>query len=295
MQAINSSGANVQATVVNVGGSANPDYRLSVQSSQYAPDTIQLNDGTNDLLSTLSTGSYVTYQVNGQPATPVNSTTRNLSISTGLTAQVLTAGTTTITVGQDSSNVSSALSSLASAYNNAVDELTKNRGQNGGALAGNGLVSELTSALNSIGSYVSGSSGAVSSLTNVGLSFDTTGHLVFDQPTFDSAASTSITDVMSFLGTETGGGFIQSTYTTLTSLTDSTTGVITEAGNSIGTSITNLTTQISAKQDQVTQLQSSLTLQMEQADAAISTLQGQVTEITNLFTAMTQAQKNITG
>jgi flagellar hook-associated protein 2 len=38
--AINASGANVQATVVNVGGSATPNYELSVQGTQLAATTI---------------------------------------------------------------------------------------------------------------------------------------------------------------------------------------------------------------------------------------------------------------
>src|SRR5581483_6560272 len=74
-QAINSSSANLQASIINIGSSSSPDYRLSVQSLNYAPDSIQLNDGTNNLLNTLSTGTNVTYQVNGQPNTPISSNT----------------------------------------------------------------------------------------------------------------------------------------------------------------------------------------------------------------------------
>jgi flagellar hook-associated protein 2 len=295
VHALNSSGANIQATVVNVGGSASPDYRLSIQSTQYAPDTIQLSDGTNNLLTSLSTGSYVQYQVNGQPSVPVNSTSRTLSISTGLTANVLQTGTANITVSANTSNISNALSNLATAYNAAVDELTKNRGQSGGALTGNSLISQLQDALNAIGAYSSTSAGGVNSLSDLGLTFDQNGHLQFNQATFDAAESSSPDQVTSFLGSETGGGFIQSAYSTLTSLTDGTTGAITVAGNNIGTTVSNLTTQISDKQTEVTQLQTNLTAQMAQADSAISSLQGQLSEITDLFAAETQAERNITG
>jgi flagellar hook-associated protein 2 len=292
---INSSGADVQATVVNVGGSASPDYRLSVQSTQYAPDTIQLNAGSTNLLTTLSTGAYVTYQVNGQPSIPVNSTSRSLSISTGLTADVTAIGTANITVAQTSSGVTTALASLVTAYNSAAGDLTKNRGQNGGALVGSSLIGQLQSSLNSIAAYTNGSGGAVSSLADIGLTFSTSGQLQFDQSTFDAVDSTSPTLVNAFLGSETGGGFTQSAYSTLTSLTDDSTGSITLAGNSVGTTITNLTTQISNKQTQVIQLQSTLTAQMESADAAIASLQGQVSEVTDLFSAELQQQRNATG
>jgi flagellar hook-associated protein 2 len=290
--AINASGANVQATVVNVGGSTSPNYELSVQSTNYAPDTIQLNDGSQNLLTTLSTGSYVTYTVNGQPTTPINSSTRNLSISTGLTVDALQTGSFNVTVAAGTSSLSTALTSFATAYNAAVDELTKNRGQNGGALAGQSIVSELSSALQSLGGYVTSTSGTVNSLSDLGLTFDDNGHLNFDASTLSAA---SLTDVNTFLGSETTGGFLETAYNTLTALTDSTTGSISLASQAIGSSVTSLTSQISTKQDQVTQLQNSLTQQMAEADATISALESQVTEITNLFLAETQASKNLNG
>src|SRR4030095_9884856 len=72
-QAINNSGAGVQASVVNLGSSGTPDYRLSVQSVGLKEEAIQLNDGAQDLLSTLSHGSPATYRINGQPTTPIES------------------------------------------------------------------------------------------------------------------------------------------------------------------------------------------------------------------------------
>src|SRR5579884_4228856 len=49
--AINASGAGVQATVINIGGASQPVYRLALQSTSLGPVSIQLNDGTNDLLN----------------------------------------------------------------------------------------------------------------------------------------------------------------------------------------------------------------------------------------------------
>jgi len=295
VSAINGSGANVQATVVNVGGSTSPNYELSIQGAQYAPTTIQLNDGSQDLLSSLSTGSYVTYQVNGQPSTPATSTSRSLAISTGLTVAALATGTANVTVAQNATGVSNALSSLVTSYNAAVDELTKNRGQNGGALAGDSTVQALSNALHSVATYTN-LSGSVNALTDIGLTFDQNGHLQFDSTKFSSTANSSTTGLMSFLGSASGKtGFLGAASQALTSTTDPTTGLITMATNSIGKSITNLTAEISADQDRVTQLQTSLTAQMAAADSAIASLQSQQTQITNLFLAETQASKNITG
>lgn len=57
VDAINAqSGANVQASKVNVGTTAVPDYRLSVVSSVAGAVSIQLNDGSMDLLAEQSHG-----------------------------------------------------------------------------------------------------------------------------------------------------------------------------------------------------------------------------------------------
>ena len=72
-QAINTSGAGVSATVINLGSPSAPSYTLSLQSAALGNIPIQLNDGTQDLLTTLSTGTQAQYQVNGQPSTPISS------------------------------------------------------------------------------------------------------------------------------------------------------------------------------------------------------------------------------
>ena len=281
-QAINASNANVQATVVNVGNATSPDYRLSIQSSEYAPDSIQLSDGTQSLLSTLTTGSYVEYQVNGQPATPIESTSRNVTISPGLSLNLVAAGSANITVTQNATGAANALSSFAAAYNTVVDELVKSRGQNGGALAGESIVYDLQNSLNTLASYT-GSSGSLSSLSDLGLTFDQNGHLQFDQSVFNQLGTT---DVLNFLGSESSGGFLQSAENILTAVTDPTTGLLTQSTQSMANEISSLGNQIQADQDKVNLLQQSLTAQMSQADATISSLEQQVSYFTDLFSTM---------
>jgi flagellar hook-associated protein 2 len=293
-KAINASGSGVQATIVNVGGSA-PDYRLSLQGAHYAPTSIQLNDGTQDLLNTLATGDYVSYQVNGADTTATGDS-RTFSISPGVTIEALTTGTANIGVTQNVAGIQNALSSFVTAFNSAVDELQKNRGQNGGALAGQSVVSQLSDALRSLAGYTPDSgSPAIQSIADLGLTFDQTGHLQFDSSVYSAAAASSLPDVLNFLGSESGGGFLQATHTILTGITDSTTGVVASDISTTGASVTNLTKQISSKQDSVTQMQTALIQQMSRADAAISAMEQQLTQITNLFAAMQQASKSITG
>jgi flagellar capping protein FliD len=198
-------------------------------------------------------------------------------------------------VSQNSNGVQNALSSLVTAYNAAVDELTKNRGQNGGALAGNSVVQQLSNTLHSMTNYVSSSSGSIQTATDIGLSFDQNGHLQFDPTALNNASGTALADALNFLGTSTGTGFVAAATTALNAVTDPTSGLITTNINSLGTSITNITNKISSEEDQVTQLQTNLTAQMSAADAAVAALQQQVTQITNLFAAQMQASKDITG
>jgi len=293
-KAINASGAGVQATIVNVGGST-PDYRLSLQGTHYAPTTIQLNDGSQDLLNTLATGSYVSYQVNGADTTAA-SDSRTFSISPGVTVHALTTGATTIGVAQDVAAIRNAVGSFVNAFNSAVDELQRNRGQNGGALAGQSIVSALSGALRNLAGYTPASgSPDIQSIADLGLTFDQEGHLQFDSSAFSDAAGSSLSNVLNFLGSESGGGFLQATHAVLTGITDATNGLVANDITATGASVTSLTKKISAKQDTVTQMQTNLIQQMSRADAAIAALEQQVTQITNLFAAMQQASKSITG
>ena len=100
--AINSSGANVTATIVNLGSPSAPDYKLSLQSTKLGNITIQLNDGTQDLLGTLSAGSEAQYQINGNPATPISSDSSTVTIAPGVTVDLLGSGDSTVVVSQSS-------------------------------------------------------------------------------------------------------------------------------------------------------------------------------------------------
>ncbi len=293
-EAINSSSANVQASVVNVGSSSSPDYRLSVQSLSYAPDTVQLNDGTSNLLNTLSTGSNVSYQINGQPSTPIASSSRSVVVSPGLSVQLLQAGMTQVTVAQSASNMASALSSFAGAYNSIVAELNKNRGQNGGALTGNSIIYELQNQLQSLANY-SPSSGSIHSLSDLGLSFDQNGNLQFDSTKFNQTAASSANDLLSFIGSSNSGGFLETASNMLTAVTDPTTGTLAGASNDLASEISADSTKITDDQAQVSQLQQSLTTQMAKVDSTISSLQSQLTEITDLFSQMQTNERASSG
>ena len=287
VSAINASSAGVQATVVNVGSSSSPNYELSVQNTSFGNSPISLTaTGSNtDLVSPLTVGQDVEYQVNGSPSTPISSTSSTVTLSTGLTVNLLGTGTSTVTVAPSTTSLSNDISSFVTAFNNAADELTKNVGQNGGALGGNSIVYTLQQALTSIGSYTSTSNG-MTSLSDLGLTFDKSGHLNFDPSVLADASTSQIDNVVSFLGGATSGGFLQFATNTLSNIEDSTSGVLTNEITQTNSSITSDNQLISQQQTQITQLQTNLQAQMSKADSAIASLESQQTFYNSLFYAM---------
>ncbi|MGP8243219.1 MAG: flagellar filament capping protein FliD [Bryobacteraceae bacterium] len=283
--AINSSGAGVSATIVNMGGSSGADYRLALTSDSLGPDTIQLNDGTSDLMSTLSTGVLAQYKVNGS-ATDVTSTSSQVTLAPGLTVDIQPGATTgqtaTVTVSNDYSGLSSALSSFVTAYNQAVTDVQAQTGQNAGALSGNSTVYQLENILNNIAEYTGSGSGSVNSLTDLGLDLDSTGQLSFDSSTFSALNSS---DIQAFLGGTSTGGFLQMATNAATSATDNSTGIIENNVNALQTQIANENTLISNQQNMITNMETNLETKLSAADAAIATLQSQKTYFADLFQA----------
>lgn len=281
-EAINSGNYGVTATVINIGSPSSPDYRITLQSSALGNVGIQLNDGSQDLLSVLSQGSDAQYQVDGQPSTPISSDSSEVTIAPGVSATLLAAGETTITVSPDSSSASSALSAFATAYNAALSELNNNHGTSGGALTGQSIIFQLSQTLQSITQY-SGGSGSVQNLTALGLTFNSQGQLSFDQATFENAVATDPNSVTSFLGSADGGGFLGTATNLLNGLTQTSTGLFTETQNSYQQQITSDNQEITDTTNRIVTMQNNLTAQMSQADTMIASLESQVTYFTTLF------------
>jgi flagellar hook-associated protein 2 len=282
--AINSSGANVTATLINLGSPSAPDYKLSLQSTKLGNITIQLNDGS-DLMGTLSAGSETQYQVNGHPATPISTDSSTVTIAPGVTVNLLGTGDSTVTVSQSTSTQANAISSFVAAYNAAVNELSLNRGQGGGKLTGDALISTLAHALRNMSGFAGGT-GAAQNLTDLGLTFDKTGLLSFDRTVFTSVSAAHSSDVTSFLGSPSTGGFLKAATDIMTGLEDPSTGTIETTIASAQTAVDNQNQKISDAQDRLDVLTTSLTAKISAADALIASLEQQATYFTTLFASI---------
>src|SRR5579862_471675 len=291
-QAINSSNAGVSATIINIGGPSAPDYRLSLQSTSLGATSIQLSDGTTpNLLTTLQTGTPAQYQVNGQPSTPISSNTSTVTIAPGVTVSLLSAGTTTVTVGQDPSAAENALSSLVSAYNAAATELATNHGNNGGALTGQSVVLSLQRSLQNL-IHFTGGAGNVTGLADLGITVGSDGQLSFDPTKFASVAASDPQDLATFLGTATTSGFLATATNTLNGVDDAASGTIQTSIAAFQKQITADNNKITDDQNSIVTMQNTLTQQMSEADAAIAALESQASYFQQLFTATQDAIQN---
>jgi flagellar hook-associated protein 2 len=294
VNALNSdSSLGVSASIVNVGSSGSPDYRLAVQSSTLGNVSIQLGDGTNNnLLNTISTGSDATYKVDGLPNT-ILSNSDSITLAQGVTVNLL--GTTgannpiTISVGQSTSSAETALQQFATAYNAVVAQLNAQHGQNAGALSGDSILQVAQQALSNIVDYAN-FSGGVTNLSDLGLDLDTSGNLTFNAAEFEQNAGSNFAGLSQFLGNSTSG-FLGTATSALNSLEDPTVGAVKTEEASITQDLNTLNTNMTNEENSINQFQQNLVAQLSQSDAMIATLQSQVTFFQGLF----QIENNISN
>jgi len=287
----------VQASIVNVGSSGAPDYRLSLQGAKLSSDAIDLTGAqNNELVTSSNAGSPATYQVNGL-STILTSDSRTISLAPGLSVTLLgqsVAGqAATVTVGNDATGLASALSSFAAAYNSAASTLAQQHGTSGGALQGTSLVWSLGSALNQLGTFSNGP--AAQSLAVLGITLDQSGQLSVDSVAFQSAASADFAGLLATLGSPTTGGFLKAATDAMTGIENPTSGSVKTQETEIANQITAQNTKISNEQNTITELDNNLTAQISKADAAIAQLESQVSYVSGLFAQYTGYNANNSG
>jgi flagellar hook-associated protein 2 len=287
VQAINAQASDqVQTTLVNVGSTAAPDYRLSLRAVNLGRDAIDLTDGTGDLISTSTTGTSASYKVAGLSA-GITSNSRTVTLAPGLTVnltgQSVAGQPTTINVVNSPTGLASAFSSFASSYNAAVDAVSQQHGANAGPLQGDSLLQSLSRVLTQLGTYSNGS--AATALANYGITLDQSGHLSVNTTTFNAAANANFSGLLSTLGSSTTSGFLKTATDLLSGVEDPVTGSIRNEEATVSDAITAQQTRIANEQAVVSSLQQNLTAQIARADAAIASLESQVSYVTGLFAA----------
>jgi flagellar hook-associated protein 2 len=271
----------VTASIVNAGSPSSPDYRLALNATSLGPVNVQLNDGTQDLLNTLSTGTLASYYVDGIP-NAITSDSDTITLAPGVSVNLTgtNAGSpTTITVSQDSTAIKNALQTFTNTYNAVVTQLAAGHGTNANALQGDSILSAAQQALRSILSYT-GNGG--SALSYLGLDLQDTGQLTFNSSEFDTSASQGLNPILQFLGDSTSG-FIQAATTAISNLEDPINGSIKLEESNIASSLTSLSTKMNDEVDRINNFQQNLLQQLSAADANIFNLEGQTSYFTSYF------------
>lgn len=220
--AINAASLGVTATIIN-DGSGTP-YRLSLSSGSMGQSnsmkiSVAGDAALGDLLgqdptgvqnmSEVVTAQNASFKVNGVTVSKTSNTVTD--VIPGVTLNLLkpTTSTTSVTVAQDSAAVQTSVSSFVKAYNDLNTTLKNLSGydaatKKGGVLQGDSTVLQLQAKVRSIlNTSVSNTSGSLTNLSQIGVSFQRDGSLALDSAKLSSAISTNFSDIASLFA-ETG-------------------------------------------------------------------------------------------
>lgn len=293
-QAINNAGAGVTATINN--GS------LSIATNDNSAATIQLNDMTpSNLISNTNQGSNADFFLNNIEVTRSTNTISDVISGMSFTLNNTTSSSNpsvTLSVSTDAGQLSSALQTLVTNYNSLVDQVHQQQGQSGGALVGDSLIWQIGNDMQQLATYWNpSSSSSVHSLSDLGVEFDNTGKMSFNQNTFNSLSQTQISDAFKFLGSSSSGlGALANNFT---QITDPIEGLIQMQLTDYQNQDTSLTNQIATLTAQAAAAQNALTAKVQAADALVARLQSQQqgvnAEVQSLNYVMYGYQQNPSG
>lgn len=220
--AINSAAAGVTATIVN-DGSGTP-YRLALTSSSSgASNSIKITTsggdgsinsllgydpaGTQNLTQTLAAQN-AKLTVNGIAITSASNTVSEAIQGVTLTLKNTTATPASLTVARDTAAINTAASGFVDAYNALAGQI-KSRSAYGtdaktaGSLAGDSTLRLMQEQMRGIFNTPA-TGGTLTSLSQVGISFQKDGSLLLDSSKLDSAIATDFSDVTNLFSSSTG-------------------------------------------------------------------------------------------
>jgi len=214
--AINAAQMGVSATIIN-DGSGTP-YRLALSSGSTgvsnslkisvsgdaAVSSLLAHDpaSTQNLAETV-TAQNANFKVSGVAVSKTSNTVSDVIQGVTLTLNKITTTPATLTVARDTASVSSSINGFVKTYNDlaamlknisAYDPLSKQ----GAILQGDSTVRSLQTQLRSmLNTSVIGTSGALTTLSDVGVSFQKDGTLALNQTKLDSVITSNFSDIAS--------------------------------------------------------------------------------------------------
>ncbi len=240
---INAAKMGMTATIINDGSATTP-YRLALSSdnsgvSNSIKITTSGGDGTiatllahdpaglpaAQHLNQTVTAQNADFKVNGVAVSKASNTVADVVEGVTLTLSKTTASPATLTVARDTAAISSSISGFVKAYNDLAKTLKDMSAydaanKKGAILQGDATVRTLQAQLRSmLGTSVVGTSGALTTLSDVGVSFQKDGTLALSQTKLDSAIANNFSDIASLFAAVGNGTDSLVSYSSATSNT----------------------------------------------------------------------------
>jgi flagellar hook-associated protein 2 len=292
--AINSAGAGVTASVISdssgsrlslVSGTSGSAGQLTVTSALSDATT-----GGNLANNTGTSGVDASLTVDGIALTSASNT-----VSTaipGVTFQLLASdlgSPVQVEITNNNSAIESAFSSLVSAYNAVVKDVSTQEGNDSSGnpepLYGSPTLSLIQSQLSSALTSAS-ASGSVTSVAQLGLSFNDDGTLSLNGDTLDTALNSNFSDVTGFM--QNSGSFGQGFATTLNNLgTQAPNGAVYLAQQQNSTEEASLNQSITKENTVLAAQKASLTDELNTANQILQSIPSQLNEVNEMYSAIT--------
>jgi flagellar hook-associated protein 2 len=294
--AINAAATGVTATIVN-DGSGTP-YRLALSSTSSGVSnsfkiTTSGGDGTiGSLLGYDPAGTQNLTQtraaqnanltVNGIAITSASNTVSEAIQGVALTLTNTTATPASLTVARDTTAINTAASSFVDAYNALASQI-KSRSAYGtgaaaaGSLAGDGTLRLMQDQLRGVFNTPA-SGGTLTSLGQVGISFQRDGSLLLDSSKLDRAISTNFSDVTNLFSSSTGYATRLGVWATS----------VLGAGGLIDTRTQNLNKYVKDQNDAVDKLEIRMTALQKQYTTEYTNLNLLLSRMNSTSTFLTQ-------
>ena len=301
---INAGSYGVMANVIQ--GTAGPELSLISDTSGAAGavtiDASALTDtttpGTAIAFSQVQGGQDAALSVDGIGTTSASNTVTDAI--PGVTLQLLEASpneSVQVEIAADTSSVESAVSTFVSAYNKVAGDLVTQEGNDSSGnpepLYGSPDIAMLQEQLQNALTFVQ-SSGAITSLSQVGITANDDGTLSLDPSTLDSALSSNYQGVANFF--QDSGSFGANLTTVLTNLgnTDPD-GVLYLTLQQNSSQETQLNTTISTEQSSINTQQTQLTTELNEANYTLEEIPSQLDEVNEMYSAITGYNENMNG
>jgi len=308
--AINKANAGVTASIIN-DGSGTP-YRLVINSNNTgATNSVRLSVNETDggtALSSLVANDPAGTQNMQQTVEAQNAklTVNNIGIQSasntvsgavaGVTMNLAQTGTSNVTVQRDTSSIVTGVQAFVTAYNNLQSTAASLSAYDPGTQTGSPLTGDTTLRViqtqlrNVLNTPQTGN--ALTTLTQVGISFQTDGTMALDTSKLTTALNNNTGAVASLFGNTDGKSGYGNQISTLVANLTSSNGALTSATAGINSTLQDLSNQYTNTQNQINATVANYQAQFQQLDVLMSQMQNTSTYLTQQFDAMNNSSSS---